>query len=146
MKSWRGGLGNVGRGLRELFGAAGGGTQALGALFLALLLSTLLEGVGVGLLLPFFGLLVTPDATGSRIVQYLRGLVPGQPAIVYAALFGAAVVVALGLKSIFAYLTAIRSARVQREITVGLRARLYQRLQHGPLSVYQRTSAGALAR
>src|SRR5258708_32029566 len=104
MKWWLGRLRNVGRALRELFRAAGVGTQALGALFLALLLSTLLEGVGVGLLLPFFGLLVTPDATGARIVQYLRGLVPGQPAIVYAALFGAAVVVSLRVENIFSYL------------------------------------------
>ena len=145
MRDWGRRLRNLATTLRRLFIRLHIGAVPLVVLFAAMVLSTLLEGVGVGLLVPFFALIVTPDAPESRIVKWMHDAVPGQPPIAYIALFALAVIAALGLKNVFAYATAARTAHMQRITTTRLREALYARLQRAPLSIYERTSAGSLA-
>jgi ATP-binding cassette, subfamily B, bacterial MsbA len=131
--------------LRRLFVRLHIGVGGLVVLFAVMVASTLLEGIGVGLLVPFFGLIITPDAPSSRIITWLHTQVPGQHPMVYIALFALAVIVALGLKNVFAYATADRTAHMQRITTTRLRAELYARMQQAPLPVYEQTSPGSLA-
>jgi ATP-binding cassette, subfamily B, bacterial MsbA len=145
VKNWGRKLWHLAGTLRRVFLRLHIGAAPLVVLFVAMVSSTLLEGIGIGLLVPFFALIVTPDAPSSRIVTWLRTLVPGQLPLVYTALFALAVIVALGLKNVFSYATADRTARMQRLTTTRLRAVLYARLQRAPLTVYERASPGSLA-
>jgi subfamily B ATP-binding cassette protein MsbA len=145
LQAWLRSIWRIGATLHRLLVLVDVGLGPLAILLLALLFTTLLEGLGIGLLVPLFGLIVTPDEVNTRAMQWMHQLVPGQAPIVYVALFAGSIIVAMGLKNLFSVWTAVRSARLQRDMTVQLRARLLACLEHAPLSVFERTSPGTLA-
>jgi ATP-binding cassette, subfamily B, bacterial MsbA len=131
--------------VQRLLVAADVRPASLVSLLVAMFFATFLEGLGVGLMIPLFGLIVTPDVTNTHAVEWVRWFVPGQVPTVYVALFALAIVGAICLKNVFSVWSAARIARVQRDMTVHLRRRLYRRLEQASLFVFDRTSTGALS-
>jgi ATP-binding cassette, subfamily B, bacterial MsbA len=138
-------LSRIARSVRTLLAEAEVRPVSLLRVLLASISTTFLEGLGVGLMIPLFGLIVTPEETNTHALQWVRWVLPGQAAAVYVALFAAAIVAAIGLKNMFSFWAAAEVARLQRDMTIQLRRRLYERLEQAPLRVFDHTSTGALA-
>ena len=145
MKAWLKRLLRVTLALRRLLLQLDIPSRAVWIVVGALFVASLLEWLGIGLLIPLFSLMVNPETMQSGTVKPMQHLFPGHGRAFYVALFAGLVVASTALKNIFAYWTSVRSARLQRNMTIQLRARLYARLQRAPLSVFERSSAGALA-
>jgi ATP-binding cassette, subfamily B, bacterial MsbA len=131
--------------VQRLLDAAEVRPASLLGLLIAMFVATFLEGLGVGLMIPLFGLIATPEVTNTHAVEWVRWFMPGQVPTVYVALFAIAVIGAICLKNAFSVWSAARIARVQRDMTVHLRRRLYGCLEHASLAVFDRTSTGALS-
>ena len=112
---------------------------------LGLMLSTALEGVGIGLLVPLTALLFNPAERTLAPVVWLRVEFPGFSSRVYLALVAVGVALAIVGKNIVALRTAQMAARVQRDALTGLREKLFLRFSRAPMELFDRSPVGELA-
>jgi ATP-binding cassette, subfamily B, bacterial MsbA len=90
--------------------------------------------------------LVLGTATGTtRLLTFAMRLAPGAPTVTLASMFGAAVILAIGLKNGSLYVNTTVLARIQRTAMERIRAVLFARLQAAPLDVFDHHSSAELS-
>lgn len=108
-----------------------------------------MEVVAVGLMAQLLsivlgtGMGVGPSA--SRLLTLAMHYMPDAPTDFQAGFFGAAVILAIGLKNGSSYINVTMLARVERQALERTRAALFARLQHAPLSIFDEQSSAALS-
>jgi subfamily B ATP-binding cassette protein MsbA len=115
------------------------------AIGVGVLLTTVLEGAGVGLLVPLLSLIVGGSGPTSSIVGWIQHLLPGQGTMTLALEFAAGVAVAMALKNGAAFATSALIANIQGQGVQNLRNALFRRLQQAPMEVFERHSPAELS-
>ena len=105
-----------------------------------------LEGIGVGLLVPLMSLLLGGEsATPMRPLQWMEAQFPDHSPGFYVAAFCVVIVVTIGLKNAVGYVSQRFSAALKRRVVVSLRDALFERLQRADLDTFDRRPGGELA-
>lgn len=105
-----------------------------------------LEGIGVGLLVPLLGLMLGGDDPATqRLLEALRGVLPGYGEQFYILVLCVLIVAAIALKNGVLYGSNVLAARLRRRITVTVRDDLFARLHGARLPVFEQRPAGELA-
>ena len=104
-----------------------------------------MEVVAVGLMAQLLSLVLGAGASTSRLLTLAVRFLPGSSTSVQASVFGAAAVLAIGLKNVSSYVNVKILARIERHALELMRGELFARLQAAPLSVFDEQSAAALA-
>lgn len=121
-----------------------GGRYLVGAVMLSAIAGAFLEGVGVGLLVPLFSLLVGEDIP-MRPLGMLKGWLPGRSAAFYVVTLCSVVFGAIAAKNIFIYFTQILGARLRRRVAVNLRASLFERLHRAEINLFEQHASGEIS-
>ena len=123
-----------------------GGRYLILAVIISSLGAGMLEGVGVGLLVPLLSLLLGgEDAAPMRPIRMLRDLLPGHQPSFYVIAFCALVLGAIAGKNAVLYLSQALAARLRKRISTNLRASLFQRLHRAELLLFEQRTAGEIA-
>lgn len=123
-----------------------GGRRLLGAVFGSSMLTALLEGAGVGLLVPLLSLLLERGgAAPMRPIRWAGEWLPNHSHEFYVMLFCGAVFGCILVKNLVFYLSQVLAARLRRRITVNLRNSLFQRLQGADIHLFEQRGAGEIA-
>jgi ABC-type bacteriocin/lantibiotic exporter with double-glycine peptidase domain len=123
-----------------------GGRYLFAAVVGSALASAMLEGVGVGLLVPLLSLLLGgEEATPMRPISWLQAMLPGRESGFYVLFFCGLVLGAIALKNAVLYGSLALSTKLKERITVNLRDALFERLHRAELSLFEQHPAGELA-
>ncbi|MHB8520753.1 MAG: ABC transporter ATP-binding protein [Limisphaerales bacterium] len=123
-----------------------GGRYLVGAVIASSLCSAVLEGIGVGLLVPLLSLLLGGEgATPMRPIRWLQTWMPGHKPAFYVFLFSFLVLAAIGAKNLVLYSSQLLSAKLRRRISVNLRNSLFQRLHSADIHLFEQRTAGEIA-
>ena len=146
LKSWFKQITDVARLLKQLRPYLGGGRGLLAAVLASSLVMIALEGIGVGLLVPLMSLLLGGEsAAPMRPLQWMETQFPNHSPGFYVAGFCVAIVVTIGLKNVFGYVTQRFSTELKRRVSTSLRDALFERLQRADLDTFDRRPGGELA-
>jgi subfamily B ATP-binding cassette protein MsbA len=146
MKSWLVQSADVWRLLKQLRPYLGAGRGLLAATLVSSLIMVVFEGVGVGLLVPLLSLLLGgTNATPMRPIQWLQAEFPNHSPAFYVGVCCVAIVVAIGLKNVASYVSALFSSRLKRRVASSLRAALFSALQRANLDLFDQRPGGEIA-
>ncbi|MGA9836696.1 MAG: ABC transporter ATP-binding protein [Gemmatimonadaceae bacterium] len=115
------------------------------AVAITMILTTVLEVTGVGLLAQLLNVVLGTTSSGSRLVRLVLQFVPTGTTVQISIIFAVAIVATIGLKNLSSYANATLMARIERESVENLRAVLFRRLQGAPLEVFEQHSSAALS-
>ena len=122
-----------------------GGRYLIGAVVVTSLLAAVMEGFGVGLLVPLLSLLLGGEgATPMRPIRWMQTALPGHSAAYYIMVFCGLVLGAIITKNAILYLSLFLAARLKRRISVNLRNALYRKVHNAELSLFEQRTAGEL--
>ena len=128
------------------------GRYLVGGVMVTTLLSSVLEGVGVGLLISLLTLLLGNSdpqagqaARPAGPIRWIEQVLPGHAPGFYVASFCVLVMGAIVAKNAVLYLSQCLSARLRRRVSVNLRGALFQRLQRAEMSIFEQKSAGEIS-
>jgi len=108
--------------------------------------SSVLEGVGIGLLVPLLSLLLGDEqSTLMRPVRWLKEFIPGKSPVYYVLAFCCLVLAAIIAKNLVLYYSHYLATRLRRRISENLREAVFRRLQKTELHVYEQMTAGEYA-
>jgi ABC-type multidrug transport system fused ATPase/permease subunit len=114
----------------------------------AMVLAALLDGIGIGLTIPFLRLLLNEGSLSLPAHPALQGVnlwLAVQPKPTLIALFALLILAALALKSGFSYTAEVLTG-LYREDTVALfRKRLYEKYLHAPIAFFDNQKLGTLS-
>ncbi len=119
--------------------------RRIAAVVITMVLTTVLEVAGVGLLAQLLNVVLGTTSSGSRLVRLVLQFLPTGTTVQISIIFAVAIVVAIGLKNLSSYLNATLMARIERESVENLRGVLFRRLQAAPLEVFEQYSSAALS-
>ena len=146
MKSWLLQSADVWRLLRQLRPYLGASRRLLIATLTSSFLMVAFEGVGVGMLVPLLSLLLGgTNAVPMRPLQWLETRFPGHSPAFYVASCCGAIILAITLKNVAAFVAQIFSARLKRQVATTLRAALFERLHRAALDLFDQRPAGEIA-
>jgi subfamily B ATP-binding cassette protein MsbA len=118
----------------------------LAAVLASSLFVMVFEGAGVGLLVPLLSLLLGGEnATPMRPLQWLEHQLPGHSPSFYVVVICAAIVVAISLKNLAAYISQVLAADLKKQISITLREALFRRLHTADLDLFDRSPGGEIA-
>ena len=120
--------------------------RTLALLLGVLMLASLLEGIGIGLLIPLLSLLTGDIAHAGGAITLLQGWFPGGSRSFYLLTCALLVVGSIAFKNWFIVIAARMTAAASRRATINLREAMYERLAIAELGFFDRTAAGAIAR
>lgn len=122
-----------------------GGRHLVLAVVGAALLATMLESIGVGLLVPLLSLLLEGEGVAPmRPILMVQDWMPGYSTSFYVGTFCLLVLLAIVGKNIVLFLSQALSARLKRRTSVNLRDAIFQKLQNAPLSLFEHRTSGEL--
>ncbi len=122
-----------------------GGRHLILAVVGAALLATMLESIGVGLLVPLLSLLLGGEGVAPmRPISILQNWIPGQSTAFYVGAFCVLVLLAIVGKNVVLYFSQMLAARLKRRISINLRDALFIKLQNAPLSLFEQRTAGEI--
>lgn len=134
------------RGLRRLWPILRVPRKLLALVIFSSFLAGLLEGVGVGLLLPLLELLRSnASSQPSQAIQLITKLLPGYSQTVYVISLCALVLIAIALKNAALYWGSQISAQMRAVALLNLRDAIFSRLQNSDLSVFESSTSGEMA-
>lgn len=132
--------------LRRLRPYIRGGRWLIGSVILSSLFMTALEGAGVSLLVPLLSLLLNGEnAAPMRPLQWMEQHFPGKNTQYYVLVLCVVIVLSIGLKNLFAYLTATLAATLKRRVKINLRMALFERIHKLDLQQFDQKPAGEFA-
>lgn len=108
-------------------------------------LTMVMEVVAVLLMAQLLSLVLGSGPSASRLLTLAVRFLPNSATSVQAGMFGAAAILAFGLKNVSSYANVKILARVERRALELMRGELFARLQTAPLSVFDEQSAVALS-
>jgi subfamily B ATP-binding cassette protein MsbA len=104
------------------------------------------EGVGVGLLVPLLSLLLGgTNAVPMRPIQWLQTAFPSHSPAFYVGVCCAAIILAIAVKNVAAFIAALFSARLKRRVATSLRQALFASLQRANLDMFDERPGGEFA-
>jgi subfamily B ATP-binding cassette protein MsbA len=109
------------------------------------LVTMVMEVVAVGMMAQLLSIVLGTGPSVSRLLTFAMRYMPGAPTELTAGIFGAAVILAIGLKNGSSYINVTVLARVERRALEQARGALFDRLQAAPLSVFDEQSSAALS-
>ena len=116
---------------------------------IAMILAALLDGVGIGLTIPFLNLLLNESASFSLpampIVRDVNFWLMAQPKSVLIGLFATFMLISLALKSYFGYLAEVLTAYYREDVVALFRNRLYEKYIHAPTAFFDNEKLGTLS-
>ena len=122
-----------------------GGRYLMLTVVLTALLGAVLEGFGVGMLVPLLSLLLGGEgATPMRPIRWVQTALPGHSAAFYVLAFCALVLGAILAKNVVVYTNQFLAARLKRRLSVNLRDAMYHKLHHAELALFEHRTAGEL--
>lgn len=122
-----------------------GGRHLILAVVIAAFLATMLESIGVGLLVPLLSLLLGGEGVAPmRPISILQSWLPGQSTSFYVGAFCVLVLLAIVGKNVVLYISQMLGARLKRRISINLRDALFNKLQNAPLSLFEQRTAGEI--
>ncbi len=133
-------------GLRRLFPHFGISRKVVAAVVLISTLAAVLEGLGIGLLLPMLELLrPDPPSEPMRAISVLKGWLPGRASGFYTIVLCVLVASSIILKNVLIYVCNRITAYMRAAALVNLRVAIFKRLQHAKLELFENTPAGNMA-
>ncbi len=136
---------NTIRALRRLRGHIAVTTpQAIGVV-VTIVLGTVLEVAGIGLLAQLLNIVLGTGGAGSRMVAVALEFSPGASTVRLTVIFSAVIVLVMALKNASVAVNTVLMARIERWSTERIRAALFARLQQAPLEVFEQQSSAALS-
>ncbi|HEY1173911.1 MAG TPA: ABC transporter ATP-binding protein [Verrucomicrobiae bacterium] len=122
-----------------------GGRHLILAVVIAAFLATMLESIGVGLLVPLLSLLLEGEgAAPMRPILVMQDWIPGKSTSFYVGGFCLLVLTAIIGKNVVLYLSQVLAARLKKRTSVNLRDALFRKLQSAPLSLFEQRTSGEL--
>jgi ATP-binding cassette, subfamily B, bacterial MsbA len=122
-----------------------GGRHLILAVICASFLATMLESIGVGLLVPLLSLLLEGEEVAPmRPILKMQEWLPGNSTSFYVAIFCLLVLVAIVGKNVVLFLSQALGARLKKRTLVNLRNALFTKLQSAPLSLFEQRTPGEL--
>jgi ABC-type multidrug transport system fused ATPase/permease subunit len=133
-------------GLRRLFPHFGISRKVVVAVVVISTLAAVLEGLGIGLLLPMLELL-RPNAPAEpmRAIRLLQSWLPGRASGFYTIVLCFLVAGSIILKNILIYVCNRITAYMRAAALVNLRVAIFDRLQKASLDLFENTPAGNMA-
>ncbi len=123
-----------------------GGRYLVAAVMGSSLCSAVLEGIGVGLLVPLLSLLLGgEEAKPMRPIRWLQTWLPGHEPAFYVFLFSFLVLLAIAAKNMVLYCSQLLAAKLRRRISLNLRNSLFQRLHSADMHLFEQRTAGEIA-
>ena len=104
-----------------------------------------MEVAAVGLMAQLLNLVLGTATGTTRLLTFASRLAPGASTVTLAGGFGAAVILAIGLKNGSLYVNTSVLARIQRTAMERIRGVLFARLQAAPLEVFDHHSSAELS-
>lgn len=104
-----------------------------------------MEVAAVGLMAQLLNLVLGMATGTTRLLTFAMRLAPGASTVTLAGGFGAAVILAIGLKNGSLYINTSILARIQRTAMERIRSVLFTRLQAAPLDVFDHHSSAELS-
>ncbi len=122
-----------------------GGRHLILAVVGAAFLATMLESIGVGLLVPLLSLLLEGEGVAPmRPILMVQDWLPGHSTSFYVGTFCVLVLLAIVGKNVVLFLSQALSARLKKRTSVNLRDALFRKLQNAPLSLFEHRTSGEL--
>lgn len=122
-----------------------GGRQLILTVMSAALLATLLESVGVGMLVPLLTLLLEGEgASPMRPILMMQNWLPGHSTAYYVGAFCLLVLLAIVSKNVVLVFSQVLAARLKRRISINLRDALFRKVQSAPLSLFEHRTPAEL--
>jgi len=122
-----------------------GGRHLILAVVGAAFLATMLESIGVGLLVPLISLTLGGEgAAPMRPISILQNWIPNQSTAFYVGAFCGLVLLSIVGKNVVLYFSQLLAARLKRRISINLRDALFVKLQNAPLSLFEQRTAGEI--
>jgi subfamily B ATP-binding cassette protein MsbA len=122
-----------------------GGRHLIIAVVGAAFLATMLESVGVGLLVPLLSLLLEGEGVAPmRPILMVQGWLPGYSTSFYVGAFCVLVLLSILGKNVVLFISQTLAARLKKRTSVNLRDALFSKLQNAPLSLFEHRTAGEL--
>lgn len=119
--------------------------RLVAAVIAGMFLMTILEGFGVGMLIPLLSLLLGGEnATPMRPLGWLEGHFPGRSSLFYIGALATAIVVAITFKNLASYATSVITARMKRLLMQNLREHLFENLHQSSLDHFESQSSSRL--
>jgi len=116
-----------------------------------LVVTTLFESIGVGLLMPLLSIVVAGGnsgnaaaVTGGRPMRWLQEALPGKTLPFYLLLLCGLVLLAVVAKNATLYASSRLAAHIKRDIQVNLRDALFRRMHGTELGMFEQRTAGEL--
>ncbi|MGA7937546.1 MAG: ABC transporter transmembrane domain-containing protein, partial [Kovacikia sp.] len=114
----------------------------------AMILAAALDGVGIGLMIPFLNLLLSDgNSFHLPMIPFLQGAglwLTQQPKGVLLACFSVLLFSLVGLKSVFSYIADDCSATYNQSIITLFRNRLFEKYLHAPIAFFDNEKLGSL--
>lgn len=122
-----------------------GGRHLILAVVIAAVLATMLESIGVGLLVPLLSLLLEGEGVSPmRPILKVQEWLPGHSTSFYVGAFCVLVLAAIIGKNVVLFLSQALAARLKSRTSVNLRDALFRKLQNAPLSLFEHRTSGEL--
>ncbi len=104
-----------------------------------------MEVAAVGLMAQLLNLVLNTATGTTRLLTFAMRLAPGASTVTLASMFGAGVILAIGLKNGSLYVNTTVLARIQRTAMERIRGVLFARLQAAPLEIFDHHSSAELS-
>ncbi len=146
MKLSFGNITEVIRSVRRLWPHLRGGRSLVAAVMLASLAGAVLEGAGIGLMLPLFNIVLGGGSPAPmRPITKLHEFFPNHGPAFYVGIFCALVFTAIAAKNLMMYLSQILGARLRARISLNLRNSLFRHLHRADLLLFESRQAGEIS-
>ncbi len=117
--------------------------------FVAMVLAAILDGAGIGLMIPFLQLLLNDSQSfhlpSLPFLQAIGPWITQQPKGILLALFSVVLLISVLLKSIFSYLAEDGTTIYTQNMISLFRKRLYERYLHAPIAFFDNEKIGTLS-
>src|SRR5437016_2050610 len=140
MRTWYKLIHEIIAGLGRLRPYLGGGRYLLGAVVVTTMISSFLDGIALGTLLPLLYLLQwDPNAkTGPpKPIRWLQHWFPNHDLSFYVILLCGLVLGTIALKNLVYFISQVLTARLRLRMGVNLREALFRRLHNADLAIFE---------
>jgi len=115
----------------------------------AMIFAALVDGIGIGLTIPFLRLLINEGGSFNLpAIPFIQGLNPwlmSQPKSVLVGLFGLFILSSLALKGCFGFLAELFTGQYREAIVAQFRNRIYEKYLQAPISFFDNEKLGTLS-